>query len=211
MKKILFFTLFFSFQACAQYPKNWWKPIKAEDKKSWEILPQEAKKGEVILSKRTELGVFSNLGLAPFDFEEIRYESVEALWQSLKYPDDKIESDPRKGQVYPYTRDEVFHLSGFESKKAGDAANKIMKANKIKWVSYKGKIFNYKDKAKGSKFHYDLIYKATKAKINQNPKLKKLLLKTKGLKLLPDHKIRKSSPASYFYNKILMKIRVNLK
>ena len=40
-----------------QYPKVWFALIDDPNKPAWEILPQEAKPGEVILSKRNELGI----------------------------------------------------------------------------------------------------------------------------------------------------------
>lgn len=212
MKRYLFLLILFScLNSCAtNYPSSWWEEVDESKRKSWEILPQDAKKGEVVLSKRTELGAFSNLALTPFEFENIRYKSVEALWQSLKYPDSKIKNDPRNKLKYPYKREDVYELSGFKSKKAGDKANLLMKSGQIKWVSYKGKKFDYKDMKSGSDFHYKLIYSGILEKILQNKNLEKLLLRTKGLKLVPDHKIRKSSPKSYFHYDILMKIRDGL-
>src|SRR5262245_15838710 len=41
----------------SRYPAAWWNPIPKDQAKSWEILPQEAELGEVILSKRNELGL----------------------------------------------------------------------------------------------------------------------------------------------------------
>ena len=41
----------------ATYPAIWFAPINDPNKPDWEILPQEAKAGEVILSKRNELGI----------------------------------------------------------------------------------------------------------------------------------------------------------
>ena len=69
------------------FPGNWWKYVPRDQARSWEILPQDAKDGEVILSKRTELGIFSNLSYSIFIFQNIKYSSIEGLWQSMKYPD----------------------------------------------------------------------------------------------------------------------------
>jgi hypothetical protein len=41
------------------YPREWWIDIPRHEAAAWEILPQDAKPGEVILSKRTELGILS--------------------------------------------------------------------------------------------------------------------------------------------------------
>ena len=35
-----------------QYPAHWWTPVSEVNKPDWEILPQAAKPGQVILSKR---------------------------------------------------------------------------------------------------------------------------------------------------------------
>ena len=48
---IFLFTGTFYLKA-TRYPTEWWKPIDKAKAYYWEILPQEAKKGEVILSKR---------------------------------------------------------------------------------------------------------------------------------------------------------------
>src|ERR1051326_8307595 len=52
----------------SRYPAHWWTPVNDPKKPDWEILPQEAKPGEVILSKRNELGVLSNFAATPFLF-----------------------------------------------------------------------------------------------------------------------------------------------
>jgi predicted NAD-dependent protein-ADP-ribosyltransferase YbiA (DUF1768 family) len=128
----------------------------------------------------------------------------------MKYPDLNDPKDPRHLFVYPYTRYEVQNQHGFEAKEAGDIANKVNAQAGINWVSYKGKRFNYKDFDEGSEYHYDLMYRAIRAKVLQNPNVKKLLLKTGDLILLPDHHQGANRPPSYFYHKILMDIRAKL-
>src|SRR3954470_17378753 len=49
-----------------KYPAHWWTPASKDGAPSWEILPQEAGPGEVILSKRHELGLLSNFAATPF-------------------------------------------------------------------------------------------------------------------------------------------------
>ncbi len=223
MMKKIFLSLFVVFfvslninaqQRSAKYPSIWWKPIPRDSTvPAWEILPQDAKEGEVILSKRNELGIFSNLGHSPLRFENITYASVEAFWQMMKFPDVADASDERLKykNEYPMSREEVRPLHGFDSKTAGDAANAVMKKYGINWISYKGKKFNYKDMGEGSEYHYQLIYKVIEAKVFQNPKIKALLLKTGDLILKPDHKQADNSPKAYAYHEILMEIRKKLK
>src|SRR5437868_3017304 len=80
-----------------KYPERWWAPVPKEGAPSWEILPQEAGPGEVILSKRHELGLLSNFAVTPFTFRGKRYASLEGFWQMMLYPES--EDDPRA--VYP--------------------------------------------------------------------------------------------------------------
>ena len=190
------------------YPKDWWKPIPKEQAESWEILPQDAKPGEVILSKRNELGIFSNLSFAPFTLDGELYNSVEGLWQGMKYPDPDLKDDPRLLiPNWPHTRKEVYLMSSWDSKTAGNEANAIYEQHKLKFISYKDHQFLSKDGKEGSNFHLALITRAIREKVNQNPKIKDLLLQTKGLILKPDHTQGEKDPPAYKYHEILMRIR----
>ena len=205
MKLFHFLCVAFFITGCATaYPQNWWKEVPAGEAKSWEILPQAAKQGEVILSKRTELGVFSNFAPTPFVLDGKSYASLEGFWQSLKYPENK--KDPRwKLAQWPYSRENVEQMVGFDAKKAGDFANQIMKKNKMDWVTYQGKKINYRENKKGE--FYNLIRRATVAKLEQNPEVKTLLLKTGNLKLLPDHHQKPDSPPAWRYYEIYTDLR----
>lgn len=194
----------------SDYPSHWWETIPRDQAQSWEILPQDAGVGEVILSKRNELGIFSNFGHAPFSYDGNQYASVEGFWQMMKYPDPADESDPRHKFKYPFTREEVRAMHGFEGKRAGDAANEINKAAGIKWVSYKGKRFDYKDMADGSAFHYTIIRGAMRSKLDQNPEVQSLLMKTHPLVLRPDHNVKDTKPPAYKYFKVWMDYRSSL-
>jgi len=95
-------------QPAPGYPAHWWTPVPAESAASWEILPQAAKPGQVILSKRNELGILSNLAATPFTLRGQRYASVEGFWQMMLYPEGP--RDPRAlapGIVWPHTCEEV--------------------------------------------------------------------------------------------------------
>lgn len=187
----------------SDYPSQWWKPVPESEKKSWEILPQEAGPGEVILSKRTELGVFSNFAATSFNMDNETYASVEAFWQMMKFPEGP--NDPRSVLVYPMTRDEVKALVAYEAKDAGKIASKNMNELGIQWISYKAQRLDYK--GSDQQWHYGLIYRAIKSKIQQNPELKTLLMRTKGLVLRPDHHQGEKITPAYEYHKILMRIR----
>lgn len=209
MRKILFFTLVFaSLSAFAQdYPAEWFKEVPRTEAASWEVLPQDALPGEVILSKRTELGIFSNFGATPFTLDGKQFASVEGLWQSLKYPD-PIYPDVRNTiSEWPFSRAQVEAMVGFEAKDAGTLASNIFKKHKLKNVSWNDHFFDYVDRAEGSAYHLVLIKRALRAKLDQNPGLWALLMKTGCLKLRPDHKMSETDPASYHYYKIFMELR----
>lgn len=192
------------------YPASWWEPVDESQRHSWEILPQDAGEGEVILSKRNELGILSNFAATPFKLDGVLYASIEGLWQAMKYPDPLATEDPRYDWNMPLNRSEVAALAGHEAKNAGSNAGKMMKEKNFPYVSYRGQFFNYKDFEAGSARHYQIIYRATWAKIRSSQKARKILLKTKGLILKPDHKTDGKVPASYEYYKILMEIRDSL-
>ena len=94
------------------YPTNWWGWVTDPQKPDWEILPLEAKPGEVILSKRHELGLLSNFAPTPFVFHGKRYASLEGFWQMMLYPESG--DDPRatfKGLVWKHTRAQVAQMT----------------------------------------------------------------------------------------------------
>ena len=89
----------------ARYPSHWFAAVSEAGKPDWEILPQEAGPGEVILSKRNELGLLSNFAATPFTFRGKRYASLEGFWQMMLYPEGP--ADPRSkfsGVTWKYTR-----------------------------------------------------------------------------------------------------------
>lgn len=191
-------------------PCHWWSAINDPDKPSWEILPQEAKSGEVILSKRNELGLLSNFAATPFTFRGRRYASLEGFWQAMKYPegsDDPRAQDPEVD--WKFTRQQVEQMAGFAAKEAGDLASANMRKLGIDWVSYDGKRFPYRPEHPGE--HYELIVAATKAKVCQNAIVCSILHSTADLTLRPDHRQDADSPAAWRYGDILMGIRQELR
>lgn len=192
------------------FPNAWWKEVPADQLPGWEIPPQSAdrSKGEVVLSKRNELGQFSNLGPAGFVLDGQTFGSVEGLWQGMKYPESQSDERVKDGIEWPYTRAEVMAMKGFEAKKAGDLANANMKKLGIKWLTYRGKkmVYNGED----AEQHYELILRACRAKLEQNPELARLLLNTKNLTFFADHKQNPDSLPSYKYHEIYMKLRAEL-
>lgn len=193
----------------SHYPQAWWAPAPKEGAPAWEILPQEAGAGEVILSKRNELGLLSNFAAAPFEFHGKRYASIEGFWQMMKYPEGP--DDPRAkipGAEWKYTREQVAGLTAFDAKKAGSLADANLKKAGITWVTFEGKQFEYRPETPGE--HYRLIVEATRAKVEQNPEVKKVLLATGDLVLKPDHHQEPNAPAAWRYYEILTKIRTEL-
>lgn len=196
-------------QTAGTYPGHWWK---AEDKASapkWEILPQEAAPGEVIVSKRNELGILSNFAATPFTFRGRRYASMEGFWQAMKYPEGA--EDPRhkfKGVEWTYSRAQVEQMTAFEAKKAGSLASDNMKKMGINWVTFEGRKIEYKTREKGE--HYRLVREAMLEKMKQNPDVRKTLLLTRGLKLRPDHVQEEPTPPAWKYHEIWSEIRDEL-
>ncbi len=193
-----------------RYPAHWWTPVIDPKKPEWEILPQEAGPGEVILSKRNELGLLSNFAPTPFVFHGLRYASLEGFWQMMKYPEGP--GDPRAkfpGLVWKYTRAQVAQMVAFEANHAGTLASENMTKMGITWVSFEGKHFEYKPDVPGE--HYKLIVAATWEKVKQNPEVKRVLLSTGDLILKPDHHQEPHAPAAWRYFEILTQIRTVLR
>jgi hypothetical protein len=192
------------------FPPHWWTPAPSAGAPAWEILPQAAGSGEVILSKRHELGLLSNFAPTPFTFHDKRYASLEGFWQMMKFPEDA--ADPRAhfaGNTWPMSRDEVAGMTAFEAKDAGDVGSRNMNRMGIDWVSFEGRRFPYKPAEPGE--HYDLIVAATHAKVDQNPEVQRVLLATGDLVLKPDHYQEPGSPSAWRYFEILTAIRQELR
>jgi len=163
----------------------------------------------VILSKRNELGILSNFAAAPFTFRGKRYASVEGFWQMMLYPEGPDDLRAKAvGIVWAHTRDEVAGMTGFEAKDAGTAAEAIMRKIGIDWVTFEGRRIEYRSSKKAA--HYDLIVAAMRAKMEQNPKVREILLATGNLILLPDHTPEAGAPAEWLYFQIWMQIRREL-
>jgi predicted NAD-dependent protein-ADP-ribosyltransferase YbiA (DUF1768 family) len=192
-----------------RYPAHWWAPVSKEGAPAWEIMPQEAGPGEVILSKRNELGLLSNFAPTPFTFHGKRYASLEGFWQMMKYPEDA--DDPRAkfpGLEWKFTREQVAQLTGFDARHAGDQANANMKRMGITWVTFEGQRMEYKPAKPGE--HYKLIVEATHEKVRQNLEVQKVLLATGDLVLKPDHHQEPDAAAAWRYYEILTTIRTEL-
>lgn len=192
-----------------QYPSHWWQPISKDGAPAWEIMPQEAGPGEVILSKRNELGLLSNFAATAFELDGKTYASVEGFWQMLKYPEGPNDERLKNSQIkWPYTREQVSKMIAFEAKNAGKIASENMKKLKIDWVTYNGKKIIYHEPSKGD--FYQLIVRAEWAKIQQNSNVKSVLLKTGNLKLRPDHIEEPDAAPAWKYYEIWMNIRSQL-
>ncbi|HWC95568.1 MAG TPA: NADAR family protein [Candidatus Sulfopaludibacter sp.] len=191
------------------YPAHWWTPAPSGSAPAWEILPQAAKRGEVILSKRNELGILSNFAATPFTYRGKRYASVEGFWQMMLYPEGP--RDPRAlapGMVWAHTREQVAAMTAFEAKDAGTTAEENMRRMGIDWVTFEGKRFPYRAAKPGE--HHRLIVAAMRAKLAQNPEVRRVLLSTGDLILRPDHIEEADPPAEWLYFKLWMDFRAEL-
>jgi predicted NAD-dependent protein-ADP-ribosyltransferase YbiA (DUF1768 family) len=196
-------------QTRAHYPAHWWAPVPEDQKAVWEILPQAAKPGEVILSKRNELGILSNFAATPFTYRGKRYASVEGFWQMMLYPEDARDPRMKPGIVWPHTRDQVAELTAFEAKDAGTVAEENMRKLGIDWVTFEDQRMPYRSVVKGE--HYRLIVAAMRAKMEQNSRAREILAATGDLILRPDHIEEPNPPPEWLYFKIWMEIRNELK
>lgn len=196
--------------ARSAFPARWWAPVPPESAASWEILPQTAGPGEVIVSKRHELGVLSNFAATPFVYHGKRYASVEGFWQAMLYPEGP--DDPRArfpGLEWPHTRGEVAAMTAFEAKRAGDLAERNMAAMGIDWASFKGRRFPYRSARPGE--HHRLVLAAMREKLRQNPEVRRVLLATGDLVLRPDHRQAADDPPEWHYCEIWMRMRAELR
>lgn len=194
----------------SRYPAHWWTAVSSVGAPDWEILPQAAGPGEVILSKRHELGLLSNFAPTPFTFRGKRYASLEGFWQMMLYPEGH--DDPRAtfpGITWPHSREDVAQMTAFVAKDAGTRAEQNMAKMGITWVTFEGKRLDYRASQPGA--HYDLIVAATREKVDQNPDVKRVLLSTGDLILKPDHHEEPNAPAEWRYFDILMMIRTELR
>jgi hypothetical protein len=198
-------------QSSAQtYPEHWWTPVTDPNVPKWEILPQAALPGEVILSKRNELGLLSNFTETPFTFRGVGYKSIEGFWQMMLYPEGP--SDPRSKLEFNHwntTREQVSQMVAFEAKKAGARAEKNLESLGIDWVSFEGRRFVYRTPERGE--HYRWIRAAMVAKLQQNESVLKVLLATGNLKLRPDHHTEPNSPPAWQYFQIWTELREQLR
>lgn len=201
---ILLFLISCAFET--KYPTSWWKEVPAAGAPAWEILPQSAKPGkEVILSKRNELGILSNFAATPFFYKGKRYASVEGFWQMMKYPDPQYKNDPRRKVRFPYTREQVAGMTAFAAKKARDQASEILKVLGIDWVTFEGERMTYCSEK--PRDHYFLIKEAMIKKLRYNPEVRRVLLSTGNLKLMPDHHEEECKAPEWKYYEIWMDIR----
>lgn len=217
MKK--FWLLAFLLSSCATassnypYPKIWFEPVLDPSPPAWEILPQAAKSGEVILSKRNELGILSNFAPTPFTLYGKRYASIEGFWQVMHYPEKRVDGrrDPRRKlskKEWSHTRDEVSAMVAFDAKRAGDVGEKNAKKLGIDWVSFEGKSFPYRSAMPGE--HARLIREAMVAKLEQNAEVRRILIATGDLILRPDHHGEVNPPPEWLYYVIWMDLRARL-
>lgn len=195
----------------SSYPAHWWQAVERDSSvPDWEILPQEAGKNEVILSKRNELGLLSNFADTPFTFRGKSYASMEGFWQAMKFPEDLVDGqkDPRlldPKLYWSFTRQEVEQMTGFAAKKAGDEGSSNMKKMGMNWVSFEHHSMPYRVQEKGA--HYQIIKQAMEEKLKQNPEVLKVLLMTGDLILRPDHKVGSDNPPAWQYYTIWMELR----
>ena len=124
----------------------------------------------------------------------------------MLYPEGPNDSRAKApGITWLHTRAEVAQMTAFAAKDAGTAAEENMRKIGIDWVTFEGRRIEYRSRTKGD--HYRLIVGAMRAKLEQNPKVREILLATGDLVLLPDHIQEPDPPAEWRYCQIWMEIR----
>lgn len=192
-----------------RYPAHWWMKFPRVGVPPWEILPSEAREGELIISKRNELGCLSNFAYTPFDFRGKNYKSIEGWWQMMFYPEDSQDFRLSNPNVkWNHSREEVSQMYGFEAWFAGVTGFNNLRALGINWVTFEGKKLPYWIPEKGE--HYCLVVDAMRAKLAQNPEIQNILLGTVGLRLRADHYEPADAPPSWEYYRIWMELRDEL-
>ena len=138
--------------ARAKHPARWWAPVSTDGAPAWKILPQAAGPGEVIVSKRHELGLLSNFAATPFIFRGTRYASVEGFWEMMLYPEGP--DDPRAGPRHRFGSTRASALRRWSPlRRARTLAQQNMAHMGITWVSFEGRRFDYRPARPGR--HYD--------------------------------------------------------
>jgi predicted NAD-dependent protein-ADP-ribosyltransferase YbiA (DUF1768 family) len=128
---------------------------------------------------------------------------VEGFWQMMLYPEGP--RDPRAKAFWPHTRVQAAQMTAFEAKDAGTLAESIMQKLGIDWVTFEGRRMPYRSPVKGE--HYRLIVAAMRAKLEQNPKVRGILMATGNLVLRPDHIQEEGAPPEWRYFEIWMELR----
>lgn len=119
------------------------------------------------LVKDETLRRISNLAESPFELDGEPYGSVEAFWQGLKFPDQRI-------------RREIAPLFGQEARHAG------FKATEAESFKYQGQVVRT-----GTFDHWQLMLKACWAKFTQHEPSREALLSTGERPL--EHRVRRDS------------------
>lgn len=99
-----------------QYPLQWWAEAPRKGAPAWEILPQEAGPGEVILSKRNELGVLSNFAAT---WEKVR-QNPDVKKVLLSTGDLVLRPDHRQGPNAPAAWRYYDILTGIRTRLRGE-------------------------------------------------------------------------------------------
>jgi len=139
-----------------------------------------------------ELG---NLGEAPFELDGVQFTSIEGFWQGIKYPEGSDE------------RQRVSALFGMEAKEAGGPVKHLEE------LTYQGRIIKV-----GSSEHHELMKRALRAKLEQNPGLKDMLVASGEATIIHDprkpdgspYPDSKTIPAAVF-SRIMMELRSELR
>ena len=170
---------------------------------------------------KEKYGEFSNFFNSTFTIKDIEYDSVEQYFQAQKFYD----PDNKKMMKYFY-----LIINADSPQKIKDLGNQKKNYRGGKWLinkkypemglmnemidKYKDKVFIRKD---WDEIRDKIMYKGLKSKFNQNPSLKKLLIKTKDRELVENSPydkywgIGKDGTGENKLGELLMKLRKKYK
>ncbi len=133
--------------------------------------------------------ILSNLAPTPFEYEGIKFASVESALQGIKFKDENIQK-------------EVFAMTGLQALKTGrKITNSIDETKNTKhyYVYWKGKKMPYN----GTE-HRELVLNFIREKIKQNKEVQKALLDTKDFFIY--HDVGEESPNTSLPEKVYIKM-----
>ncbi|HEY9871235.1 MAG TPA: hypothetical protein V6D08_18890 [Candidatus Obscuribacterales bacterium] len=153
------------------------------------IKPEEKPLNVASMSVEPIAKLLSNFAETPFVLDGVRYASVEGFYQSLRITD-------------PVRRAQVSQLHGKEAKAAGNGFKTATHGE------YRGEVFEL-----GSPRHHEIVKRAIRAKLEQNPELARQFIETHPRPIIHNTGRPESKSTKYpgaVFSQTLMELRQEL-